>query len=95
LAKLTVDQSLDELRRRKRSLRCSDLCGLLKQLGYEVHPGKAGHKTYDHPALPEWIGSNFDCGHGKDGVIKLPYVVRVISIVTEHSSVLKKLRGET
>jgi hypothetical protein len=93
LAQSTVTEVLAFLRASKRSLRCSEACAALQALGYSVRPGRAGHKVFDHPQL-EWMGSNFDCGHGRDPELRLPYVQNLIRVIESHAATLRELRGE-
>lgn len=40
------------------------------------------------------MGSNFDCGHGRDPELRLPYVQNLIRVIESHAATLRELRGE-
>jgi predicted RNA binding protein YcfA (HicA-like mRNA interferase family) len=96
MGKISVGQTLSELQSKVASLRCSEVCTYLAQLGYVVlNRKKAGHKVFNHPDIADWAGSNFACGHGRDGVVKPAYVRNIIRVLNDHKKRLESLRGET
>ena len=94
---MTVDEALEVLEQNKRTMRCSAMEDLLVSLGFRVRDGKlGGHKTFSHPQLKFFFGSSYDCGHKTDGVLKLPYVLKVARVIKLHRDELEKLmeKGE-
>lgn len=77
-------------------MRCGDLTGWLERLGFEVtDAGSAGHKVFVHDHLPSFHSSSYNCSHGRDPQIKRPYIVKVLRVLREHETDLKKFLGET
>lgn len=94
---MTVDEALEVLEQNKRTMRCSAMEDLLISLGFRVRDGKlGGHKTFSHPRLKGFFGGSYDCGHKADGVLKLPYVLKVARVIKLHRDELEKLmeKGE-
>jgi hypothetical protein len=75
------------------SLRCSELVSLLEALGFEVRRGRRGnHRIVTHPGLTDFLGTAFDCGHGRDAPVRPVYVRNVRRILEEHAETLGALR---
>lgn len=86
------DEIIAELRSRTGALRCADLARLLGGLGFVVRDcGKGNHKAYSHPRLPDFRGGNYDCGHGRNPVVKPVYVRKVIRTLEEWEDHLRRL----
>ncbi|WP_239292544.1 hypothetical protein [Candidatus Nitrotoga sp. 1052] len=82
MAKLDYDAALGKLRNSAGNLRCSEVKAILKALGFIVRDGKKGnHKTFSHPSIPDFFGSNYDCGHGKDAQVKKWYIDTIIEVL--------------
>jgi len=82
---------LQELESVRANARCRDIKGKLEKLGFEVRDGKrGGHKIFVHDGLPSFMSSSFNCGHGKNPEIKPAYVRKIIRILKEHESDIKK-----
>jgi hypothetical protein len=77
-----VQQTIDELRSRCRSLKCAEVCKALKGLGFDVRSGDGpGHKVVSHPQLAGFHGTNFNCGHGKNDVVSVAYVINIARVL--------------
>jgi hypothetical protein len=86
-----IDDVLSVLDQKKRSLRCSEMGALLASLGFRVRDGKlGGHKTFSHPGLQGFSGGGYNCGHKAGSEIKLPYVLKVASVIRLHRDELEK-----
>lgn len=98
-----VKSALKHLNDKKTNIKCSGKKGLIKTLeglGFVVKDNKkAGHKSYVHPAIDDFMGSNFDCGHGKTDKgggqqIKPAYVSNVIKVIEKYEDELKEYNAE-
>ena len=82
---------LQELESVRANARCRDIKDKLEKLGFEVRDGKrGGHKIFVHDHLPSFMSGSFNCGHGKNPEIKPVYVRKIIRILKEHESDIKK-----
>lgn len=89
MTKARYDAVKADLSSRIKGLRCTELVGHLESLGFKVKKGSKGnHHTYSHPDLKSFHGSNFDCGHGKNPILKPAYVRRAIAVLEEYESEL-------
>ena len=90
MPKLTYDEAVETLRQRRKNLRCSEVRTILGDLGFNVRDGTQGnHKVYSHPNIPQFHGSNFDCGHGKDPILKAVYIDNIRKVLQQYESDLK------
>jgi hypothetical protein len=65
-------------------MHCDEVIRYLTKLGYDVVRRSNGkHYTYDHPNI-EWMGSNFDCGHGRNPKVLPIYIEKIIKILQLH-----------
>lgn len=95
MAKMKYDDVLSELKTRKNSIKRSTLIKLLKSIGFTVRPGTSGaHFTYTHKAFVVHPGGTFNGEHKKDAIIKLPYILDAIKILTKHETELREFLGE-
>jgi len=79
---LDYDGALAKLRSSGANTRCKDLTKILEDLGFKVRDGNSGaHKVFDHPSIPEFSGSNYNCGHGRNPQVRPGYVNRIITVV--------------
>ena len=77
-------------------MRCTELIGLLISLGFEIRNGKLGsHKVFFHEGLPEFHSGSYNCEHGRNPQIKRPYIIKILRILREHESELKRFLGES
>lgn len=92
---MLVKDAIEQLRRARNNQRCSDLCRLLQEFGFDVRNGSrgGGHKVFDHPSIPHFIGSNFDCGHGRDPLVRGVYVGTIIRVLKTYQLELDVLMG--
>lgn len=84
-----VEGVIDELTAKKNSAKCSLITECLTSLGYDITEGKAqNHKIVSHKGLPNFTTGSYDCGHGKNDAVKLPYTVGVIKFIKAHKDEL-------
>jgi len=96
MPKSAYDSVLSELRGRKKSIKRSELIYLLRSLGFDVVAGNKGkHFTYVHPGFSVFPAGTFNGGHGKDDVIKFPYILDAIGLLERYENELRELAGET
>lgn len=87
-----VDDLIELWKGRKASLRCGEVATGLTSLGFVVKEGKSpGHKTYSHPLLPDFRGSSWNCGHGKNPEILSAYVVKIVGVLRQYRDELAQL----
>lgn len=80
----SVQETIDALHASRKNVRCADICGRLRKLGFDVREGSGpGHKVVGHRGLRGFTGSNFNCGHGKNPQVLPVYVKHVIALL-EH-----------
>lgn len=91
MSRLSYYACLTDLKGRVANVQCDELKTVLSSFGYEVVQRASGkHHTYDHPEM-DWIGANFDCGHGRNPQVLPNYVRKVIKVLTEHEDDLKEI----
>jgi len=84
----TIIQELESVRA---NARCRDVIEKLENLGFEVREGKrGGHKIFVHDHLPSFRSGSLNCGHGKNPEIKPVYIKKLIRLLNEHESDIKK-----
>lgn len=68
---------------------------LLRSLGFSDTEGDApGHRIFTHERLSrdaDFISFSIDCGHRPSRDMKLPYVVKTISLLRKFEELLEKL----
>lgn len=95
MAKLSYDDVLRKLNERRYSLRCDELIDCLEDLGFVVEASSRGnHHTFTHPGIPDFHGSNFDCGHGKNPQLRAVYVGKVIKTIEKYGDEIGEYLGE-
>jgi hypothetical protein len=69
---------------------------MLNDLGFTIKDGKlGGHKTYYHPAIKEFHGSNYNCGHGRDPIVKKAYIRNILKVLDIYEADIRNfLRGQ-
>lgn len=86
---------VETLKNNKTNIRCDDLADLLTQLGFEVRDKKrGGHKIFVHDGLSEFYSAGYNCGHGKNPVIKSAYIGNVLKILVQYEKELVVYLGE-
>jgi hypothetical protein len=84
-----VRSVLDDLEAAGANLRCNDLIGKLRLLGFEVRDGKKqGHKVFTHPGMPTFTSRPFTCGHGRNPEIRPVYVRKVLKVLRDYETEL-------
>jgi hypothetical protein len=87
-----IDEAIQFLQQRKKTLRCSELTEVLVSLGFRVRDcKKVGHKQVTHTKLPGFIGSSFSGGHGSDSQIKPGYPGKMIALLKTYRDELEKM----
>ena len=80
---------VDTLERGSSGIRCKELTKLLKGLGFEVKDGKrGGHKLFFHDEIASFQSSSFNCGHGRDPVVKKVYVNKILNVIKQYENEL-------
>lgn len=78
---------------RKANISCKEVIETLIALGFEVRNGsRGGHKIFTHDQLPNFYSSSFDCGHGKNPVLKKAYISALIRTLRKYESELDRLQ---
>jgi hypothetical protein len=87
-----VDDAIEFLQQRKKTLRCSELTQQLESFGFRVGDcKKIGHKKVSHTKLPGFFGSSYCCGHGADDQVKPGYIGKMITLLKTYREDLEKL----
>ena len=73
-----LERVLARLSSEPTEIRCAELVRLLERLGFAVRRGRRGnHRIATHDGLVGFRGLSFDCGHGRNAVVKRAYVRRI------------------
>lgn len=84
----TAQYAIDELST-GRSLRCTEMITLLRNLGFDVRDGrKPGHKVITHPELERFTSASFTCGHGRNAQVKPVYIRDIRKLLQKHAEEL-------
>jgi hypothetical protein len=89
-----VDEALEFLRKRKNSIRASELRSLLESFGFEVSDcGSGGHKKVQHSGLvsARFYGSSYDSAHGADSKVKACYVGNMMKLLRTYKTELEQI----
>jgi hypothetical protein len=87
-----VDEAIEFLKQRKKTLRSSELKGQLEFFGFKVRDcKKAGHKQVTHNKLSDFRGGSYSAGHGSDDQVKPGYVGKMIAMLNTYREELEKL----
>lgn len=90
-----VSAVLNELEQRRKSLRCKEVRALLASLGFVVRDcAKGGHKSFTHPKLPDFFGSNFNCGHSDTHIVLPVYIQGIRRVIERHREDLAVIYGK-
>jgi hypothetical protein len=88
----SVRSSIGRLDPRGPGIRCNELVRLLEALGFVVRRGRKGnHRSVEHPYLPGFRGTNFDCGHGRDPQVRRVYIRSLRRVIETHAEALSEL----
>lgn len=86
-----VATAVEFLRSRKANIRCGEMRTILEGFGFAVKEGKSpNHKLVFHDGLKEFTSASYNCGHGKDSIIKAPYVSKMIRVLSDYQDLLEK-----
>lgn len=87
-----VASIIQSWRNRSANLRCAEICNDLICLGFSIRDGRrGGHKIVSHSKLFDFYGTNFDCGHGANPIVKHGYVKKLLRILIERREELEIL----
>jgi len=76
-------------------MRCGEVKTLLEALGFIVSSKKSGgHKGFIHSGIPEFYGSNYNCGHGKNPELKPSYLKNILKVLETYEVELKSFLSE-
>ncbi|MEE4382285.1 MAG: type II toxin-antitoxin system HicA family toxin [Pseudomonadales bacterium] len=71
------------------AVRCRELVALLESLGFTVRRGRRGnHRIVTHAGLDDFLGTSFDCGHGRDPEVRPVYVHKLRRVIEMHAQAL-------
>ena len=71
---------------------CKDFTSKLSEFGFDVRSNKkSGHRTVTHSGLPDWHGSNYNCGHSDGEHVKRNYVKDFLKIVDKFENELGEI----
>jgi hypothetical protein len=92
----SVDDAIRKLRERRQTLRCKELIEMLEALGFIVKPAASGgHRTFTHPALSDFFGSGFNCGHNATKEQVRPgYLAKISMLLRKYQKDLERHLGE-
>jgi len=80
---------------RRGGLRCSQLIDILGKLGFQVRDcSQGGHKVYKHTGIPDFHGSDFNCGHRSTADVKPVYIRKILRIVEQYEDEIRAFLGE-
>lgn len=75
---------MNDWRHRTAGLRCEEVCTGLRHMGFEVRNGRrGGHKIVTHDRLKDFFGTDFNCGHGRNDVVKEAYIKKLLRVIGE------------
>jgi len=80
-----VTAAIEDLRSRKANVRCREMRVILESLGFTIKEGRANHKIVFHDGIQSFLSTSYDCGHGKDALIKPVYVGKVARVLSDHT----------
>lgn len=88
-----VQTITQDWRHRKANLRCKEICAGLEYLGFTVRDGRrGGHKIVSHSSLEDFIGTNFNGGHGTNDIVRPRYVEKLLRVLENWSDELEQLQ---
>lgn len=74
----------DEFKQKAAKLNCNEVIEKLVTLGFHVRKTKrAGHYLLKHNGLPLFDSKGFNCGHGRNPVLKKTYVLNLAKLLEE------------
>ncbi len=84
-AEIKYSEVINRLKSCKAGIRCNELVSLLEELSFSVRsPKSPGHKIITHDGLAQLTSASFDCGHGKNPMVKQAYIVKILRILRAH-----------
>lgn len=96
MSKLLLEDVIGVLSAAKKSIRCDELANQLGRLGFDVREGKSkGHRVFIHGGLQSFTSGSYNCGHGRNPEIKMPYISNVLRILRQHEAEILNYLGES
>ena len=95
MSKVVYDGARQKLEQSPRDLRCRDVLRILKTLKFTVRDCRAGHKVFTHTGIPDFHGSNFNCGHSDHDKVLYIYTKQILEIVVRYEQEIKEYLGES
>lgn len=92
---MTYNELKANLQSAGNSTRCKDLKKWLEATGFTVTRKGGNHHTVTHTGLPSFHASGYDCGHGKNPQVNMPYIKKMLKLVKLHEDDLREYLGET
>ena len=90
MAKASYDDVVNTLKRKNST--CGEIDRILTDLGFSVMRRNSGnHHTFTHSGLDGFLGSNYDCGHGRQPIPKGPYFTKILRVLEQYESELREL----
>ena len=92
---MVYDGARQTLERSLKGIRCRDVLRILKSLKFNVKDCQAGHKVFTHPGIPDFHGSDFNCGHSNHNQVLPIYTKRILDIIVRYEQEIKRYLGES
>lgn len=90
MRKPTYDEVVAVLKQQRAT--CAEIKHLLTDLGFDVRRCASGnHHSYMHPRIRGFLGSNYDCGHGKNPVPLQAYFRKILKVLTTYETDLRAI----
>ena len=88
-----IDDLIRSWSQRKASISCNEVTQVLTALGFEVRDGARGcHKIFTHDKLVNFYSASFNCGHGKNPIVKKSYITALIRTLRKYQIELERVQ---
>ena len=91
---LTVRETIKLFENSLKGMRCSAVRRALEKLKFNVRDAAAGHRVVSHPGLAGFHGASFNCGHGRDDLVKPIYIRNLVKVLIQWQEELEAIHGE-
>ena len=91
---LTVGETIKLFEDSPKGMRCSAVRRALERLKFNVRDAAAGHRVISHPGLAGFHGANFNCGHGRNDLVKPVYIRNLVKVLIQWQDELEAVNGE-
>lgn len=90
---MNIDDLIKSWSKRKANISCNEVIGELTVLGFEIRDGsRGGHKVFTHDKLINFYSASFNCGHGKNPILKKAYITAIIRTLRKYQLELERLQ---